>query len=229
MSLPGAVQVVADPPSAYARLVAEQLDQRDEAHPFRLAVSGGASGEACMRALLAEGLPWGGIELLFVDERCVPLTDERSNAGSLAGVLGARREGLAGWHPMSCEEGPGAYERLVREGGLDLVQLGFGPDGHVASLFPGSAGLEAPPGALVALNEDPSGHNPLPRMTLTLAAIASSPTVVVVVSGAEKHDALAGLLAGEDLPAGRVRAAERLVWLIDEAATEGLREQLSPS
>ncbi len=89
-------------------------------------------------------------------------------------------------------------------GGLDLAQIGFGPDGHTASLFPGSAGLSAPPGALVVTNDDPTGNNPLERMTLTFEALASTPTVVIVVSGAEKRGALARLLDGEDLPAARV-------------------------
>jgi 6-phosphogluconolactonase len=232
VSLHGEVRVVADPPATYAALVAElvRATQRAADRPFRLAVSGGSSGEASMRALVAQGLPWDRIELFFVDERCVPVDDPRSNAGALAPVLGEHRHELAGWHPMSCAEGPVAYEESIRAGhgggALDVVQLGFGPDGHTASIFPGSPALDAAPGALVVINNDLTGRNPLERMTLTLEAIAGAQTVVVVVIGSEKRDALARLLDGEDLPAGRVRAARRLLWLIDESAVAGLEERL---
>jgi 6-phosphogluconolactonase len=236
MALQGEVRIVADPPAAYAALVAEALadwSEREPGHreltakPFGLAVSGGGSGEACMRALIAGKLDWSKIALYFVDERCVPEDAPQSNAGSLRKVLGPHLEQLASWSPMSCEDGPEHYQRLIESlGRLDLVQLGFGPDGHTASLFPGSPGLEAPSGALVVTNRDLTGRNPLDRMTLTFEAIATAPTVVVVVSGAEKREALGRLLDGEDLPAGRVRA-ERLIWLIDEAATSGLRDRLA--
>jgi len=227
--LPGEVRVVSDPPAAYAELVAGALSDRgDDPANFRLAISGGASGIACLNALIAARLPWDEIELFFADERCVEATDPRSNAGSLGAVLGELRGRLAGWHPMSCRAGPEAYERELREaGGLDLAQLGFGPDGHTASLFPGSPGLDAAPGALVVLNHDLSGKNPLERMTLTLEGIATAATVVIVVSGADKRDALARLVAGEDLPPRRVHA-DKVVWLVDEAAAEGLRDQLAP-
>ncbi|HTW97178.1 MAG TPA: 6-phosphogluconolactonase [Acidimicrobiales bacterium] len=236
-ALAGEVRVLADPPAAYAAIVLEEVtakasgsgsSDRAGGVSFRVAVSGGASGEACMHALIAAQLPWRQIELFFADERCVPEDAPQSNAGSLRAVLGEHAAELAGFYPMSCEEGPGPYEERLRSGGLDLVQLGFGPDGHLASLFPGSPGLAAPAGSLVVTNNDVTGRNPLERMTLTLEGIALAGTVVIVVSGAEKHDALARILDGEQLPAARVRA-RRLIWLIDEAATSGLRERLGSS
>ncbi len=235
MSLVGEVRVVADPPAAYGEVVRDALagclGAAADAGPgapgrrFRLGVSGSGSGEACMRALLAADLDWGSVEIFFADERCVPLEDPRSNAGSLAGVLGGTVGELAGWHPMDCGAGPRSYEELLRgAGGLDVLQLGFGPDGHTASLFPGSAALEAAPGALVVLNNDPTGANPLERMTLTFEGIATASTVVVVVTGASKREALARAASGEPLPAtlARPRQGGRLLWLIDEEAAAGL-------
>ncbi len=100
---------------------------------------------------------------------------------------------------------------------FDLVHLGMGTDGHIASLFPGSPALEADPGRLVVLNHDPSGNNPYERMTLTYSGIARSRLVVLTVAGATKRDALQAVVDGADLPAARVQA-DRVVWLVDPAA-----------
>ena len=87
-------------------------------------------------------------------------------------------------YPMFCEEGPDPYQlRLGELGRLDVIHLGLGADGHTASLFPGSPGLDADPGRLVVMNEDPSGRNPHPRMTLTFAGIARARLVLVTVVG----------------------------------------------
>ena len=95
---------------------------------------------------------------------------------------------------------------------------GSGPDGHTASLFPGSAALDdTDPAQLVVANRDPSGVNPHDRLTLTYPAIARARQVVFTVSGASKRDAFARIAAGEDLPAGRV-AGPDMLWLVDAAA-----------
>ena len=106
-------------------------------------------------------------------------------------------------YPMRCDEGPDPYQlRLGELGRLDLVHLGLGADGHTASLFPGSPGLDADPGRLVVMNEDPTGRNPHPRMTLTFAGIARARLVLVTVAGEEKREALARVRAGDaDVPA----------------------------
>ncbi len=104
---------------------------------------------------------------------------------------------------MSCEEGPDAYQlRLGEIGKLDVIHLGLGLDGHTASLFPESPALDADPGQLVARNEDPSGRNRLPRLTLTYAGIARSRLAVFTVAGRHKRAALQALVDGADLPAG---------------------------
>ena len=122
-------------------------------------------------------------------------------------------------YPMFCDEGADPYQlRLGELGRLDVVHLGLGPDGHVASLFPDSAGLDADPGRLVVMNDDPSGHNPHHRMTLTFAGIARAHLVLVTVSGASKRDALARVIAGdEQCPGARVNA-DRVIWIADPAA-----------
>jgi 6-phosphogluconolactonase len=66
--------------------------------------------------------------------------------------------------------------------------------------------------------EDPNGRNPHPRLTLTLPAINAARCAVFTVTGAAKRDAVAALRRGDDIPAARVRA-ERIVWLLDDAAS----------
>jgi 6-phosphogluconolactonase/glucosamine-6-phosphate isomerase/deaminase len=123
---------------------------------------------------------------------------------------------------MRCAEGPDPYQlRLGDLGRIDLVHLGMGADGHTASLFPHSTALDADPGRLVAMNDDPLGNNPHQRMTLTFGGIARAALAIVTVTGEEKAPALAAIARGEDLPASRI-ASEQVMWLVDEAAASQL-------
>jgi 6-phosphogluconolactonase len=226
-SVIGEIRVVEDVPEAFAQLGAAEVrsalsTRGADDPPFRLGCSGGSSGVRCMERLaLLDEIAWGRVEVYFADERCVEPDAPQSNQRALREAFGERLVQLHGFFPMSCADGPEAYEAsLRRAGGLDLLQLGFGPDGHTASLFPGSEALSAPPERLVVRNVDPSGLNPLERLTLTYAGIATAALVVVAVMGAEKRQAFAELVAGRDLPASRVRA-ERVVWLCDEDAAKG--------
>ena len=125
---------------------------------------------------------------------------------------------------MLCEIGGAeAYDAAVRSASpIDLVHLGLGPDGHTASLFPGSTGLVAPADRLVIDNVDPTGRNPHPRMTFTYAAIGAARSVIVTVSGAAKREAFSRVRAGD--PTAPATAVDRpgVVWLVDrEALGEG--------
>lgn len=188
---------------------------------FNLVLSGGHSAQACYERLAeaSEGIiDWLSVDIYWGDERCVPPDDPDSNQLLGRQALLERVGAANAVYPMSCDEGADAYQlRIGQAGRLDVVHLGVGPDGHTASLFPNSPALDADPGQLVALNEDPSGRNAHPRMTLTFAGIARARRVVFTVGGEEKRDVVAQLLDGADLPAARVRA-EQVVWLIDKAA-----------
>ena len=123
---------------------------------------------------------------------------------------------------MRCEEGPDPYQQRVAEvGKFDVIHLGMGPCGHTASLFPDSPALEADPGRLVVMNEDPHDRNPFERMTFTFSAISRGRLVIVTVEGEEKREALARVRAGDPgVPASHI-TGEHVLWLVDPAAAGG--------
>lgn len=216
----GELVVVDDVPGEFADRVIEAFRQRTN-DDFSLALSGGQTARACYERLAAESasrIDWWLVEVYWGDERCVPPDDPESNERLGREAL-LERVGAAGSiHPMRCDDGPDPYQMRIGElGRFDVVHLGLGADGHTASLFPGSAGLEADPGRLVVMNEDPSGANPHRRMTLTLSGIARARLVLFTVAGAGKRAAMQRIVDGEDLPASRVEA-ERVVWLVDREA-----------
>jgi 6-phosphogluconolactonase len=216
----GELIVVDDLAGEFASRVIDSFENRP-GELFALALSGGVTARFCYERLAAESadcIDWLSVNVYWGDERCVPADDPESNQ-----LLGRQslleRVGAANAvYPMNCQEGPDAYQlRLGEVGKLDVIHLGMGGDGHTASLFPDSSALDADPGQLVALNDDPSGRNPHRRMTLTLSGIARSRLVIFTVSGEEKREALEAVVAGADLPAARVEA-DRVVWLVDRDA-----------
>lgn len=215
----GEVRVVPDVPEAFTAIVEEVFADRSPGTRFRIGASGGASGKACFSELArSDRIDFSSTELYFVDERCVDPESPDANQYVIAGAFGDRRRELAGFFPMSCANGPRVYEAKLRAAGrLDVIQLGLGPDGHTASLFPGSPGLLVNDGRLVVTNHDILGSNDFDRMTLTFAGIELAPVVVITVIGAARAGVVGRIARGEDLPAALVRA-ERLIWLVDEPA-----------
>ena len=196
---------------------AELAQQSITTASITLVLSGGETARACYECLAEDNrVPWRQIECFVGDERCVPPDDPDANQKMIRDTL-TDRVAVRAFHPMECDHAEDYAALISRAAPLDLVHLGFGPDGHTASLFPGSAALSAPEGRLVVPNLDPTGRNRHPRLTLTFEAIRSARWAVFTVSGAAKHDALRALLHGQDLPAAHVRA-ERVVWLCDRDA-----------
>ncbi|HET9732890.1 MAG TPA: 6-phosphogluconolactonase [Acidimicrobiales bacterium] len=217
----GELRVVDDVAVAFSDLVVAAYNDRPGGG-FSMALSGGDTARACYESLAARAaaaIDWWQVDFYWGDERCVPPDDPASNQLLGRQALLERVGAANSVHPMRCGDGGvQEYQLLLGEvGELDLVHLGLGPDGHTASLFPGSAALDADPGQLVTLNEDPNGRNPYQRMTLTLAAIARARLVVFTVAGVAKAEAMAAVYRGEDLPASRVKAGS-VVWLVDRDA-----------
>jgi 6-phosphogluconolactonase len=218
--LNGELRVVDDLPGAFASEVIAAFQGRSD-ELFSFALCGGSTAPACYERLAAESadvVDWLSVNIYWGDERCVQADDPGSNQRLGRQYLLERVGAANAVYPMSCDEGPDAYQlRLGEIGKLDVTHLGMGPDGHTASLFPGSDALDADPGQLVALNFDKTGRNPDQRMSLTFSGIARSRLVIFTVAGESKRDALKRVLAGEDLPAGRV-TADRVLWLVDPEA-----------
>jgi 6-phosphogluconolactonase len=217
----GELVVVDDVSPAFTECVAAAFSARAN-DDFSFALSGGSTARACYEHLAdntGSQIDWWKVDFYWGDERCVPLQSQDSNYRLAREALLDRVGAANATYPMRCEEGPDPYQlRIGGLGKLDLVHLGLGPDGHTASLFPRSAALDADPGRLVVMNEDPLHNNKLPRMTLTFAGIARARLVVFTVDGEDKRDAFRRVHEGDpSAPASRV-TADRVVWLVDRAA-----------
>jgi 6-phosphogluconolactonase len=208
------------------------LRERGSAH---LALSGGGTPKRAYELLAAAPLDWSSIEIWFADERCVPPEDEESNYRMAAETLiGRIAIPAAHVHRMEGELGPeqGA-QRYAAELGqrfadrapsqpsppvLDVIVLGIGPDGHIASLFPGSPTLDAGAQA-ICLPIENSPKPPPQRITLSLAVLRAARRCVLLASGPSKADALAAALAE---PTHHVPASlllrERLTVIADDDA-----------
>lgn len=225
--------------STSSRLLLALLDAQSVEQPVHLVVTGGTIGIACLEAVrhspLAAAVNWTGVHVWWGDERFLPTGDPERNetqaraalldhvpipAGNVHAVLGP--DGAA-----SPEESADAYAAELATWAAEgapapafaVLMLGMGPDGHVASLFPGLPGVHASGTAAVGVHGSPKP--PPQRVSLTFEAIACAEQAWVVVAGAEKAPMVARALAGapvDEVPAAGVRGAVRTVWLLDAAA-----------
>lgn len=205
-----------------------------------VALPGGNTPRALYRLLgsaYREALPWQAVHIFWGDERYVPADDPRSNYRM------AKEEWLdhiaippENVHPMpthlaDIDEAARRYEAILRAHfpmpwpGFDLVLLGLGPDGHTASLFPGSPALEERSRWVIPVR---APVEPPARLTLTLPVINRAAAVWFLVLGADKEEVLRKTLrgrAGRDLPAAQVRPVDGgLIWWVDAAAAALLAE-----
>jgi 6-phosphogluconolactonase len=227
-----AVEVLADVESVAAAGALRTRSAADEAIEwrgrFRIAVSGGRTPARLYQLLAADSaMRWEFVDLGFADERAVPPGHADSNfrmvTEALAAPLGARApriERMAGEAPdlrsaaRDCE--PWFQEPL------DLLLLGVGEDGHVASLFPRSALLAERVRHVEAVFDSPKP--PARRLTITPRVIAEARQVLVIATGRDKALAVARALASEgsaaECPARLARGGD---WLLDQAAATAWR------
>jgi 6-phosphogluconolactonase len=213
------LEVSPDPAAVAARaasyVAALARDAVSDRGSFAFAVSGGHTPWAMFAELAKQDVPWADVELFQVDERVAPVGDPDRNLTNLRKSIG---DAPARVHPMpvndaDLDKAAADYATVLPER-FDLVHLGLGPDGHTASLVPGDPVLEVTE-ELVAVTQPYQGHR---RMTLTYPALRRANQLLWLVTGSDKRDPLARLLAGdESIPAGRVLATRSLV-LADEAA-----------
>ncbi len=202
-----------------AELIAERArDAVSERGSFSIAVSGGRTPWAMFGLLEDHELPWQQTQIFQTDERIAPAGSADRNLTHLIAALSIGAQGSLRPMPVN-DEDPGTAATGYAEqlpDPLDLIHLGLGPDGHTASLVPGDPVLEVADRRVAVTGGAYQGTH---RMTLTYPAIDEARDLLWIVTGEEKRDPLAKLLAGdESIPAGRVKPSGPSLVLADEAA-----------
>ena len=237
-----------------ARLITRVADVQALRGAAHVVLTGGTVGIKTLAAVAASparaAVDWSRVQLWWGDERFLPSGDpERNETQARAALLdGLVAEGLLppeNIHAMpaadkagftseeSAEQYAAALADFARDGddvpAFDVLLLGMGPDGHIASLFPGQAALYEDKRSVVGVHGSPKP--PPLRVSLTLPSIQSAAEVWVVAAGAEKakvtHLALSG--AGPvQIPAAGARGRGRSLFLLDRASASELPSELAP-
>jgi len=237
--------------AAAARLVTSLVDRQAAAGSASLVLTGGGIGTAVLAELAAaparDAVDWRRLDIWWGDERFLPAGHpERNETGARAALLRHLDADPARVRPMPGADGPdgddpeaaaaryaswlAAAARPEDHGpvpSFDVLLLGIGLDGHVASLFPGLPALydERP---VVAVRGAPKP--PPLRLSLTLPAIRCAREVWVLAAGAEKAGAVRLALSDVgpvQVPAAGARGRQRTLFLLDRAAASRIPPQLS--
>ena len=225
--------------AALAKAAADRILARLGSNPGRAAIclTGGSSPKQLYQLLASDDyrsrVPWDHVHWFIGDERFVPATDPLNNMGMARRIFLDACAPADNIHPIptdlrDIDECARHYESELKSyygfGALnparpmfDVVLMGVGPDGHVASLFPGYPALEATNRWVVGV---PEAHVApfVPRVTMTLPVLASCREMLFEVAGAEKRAILTRVFDGEDLPANLACSPGDTVWLVDKAA-----------
>jgi 6-phosphogluconolactonase len=186
-----------------------------------VALSGGSTPKSFYLQLNHQPLPWDKIEFWIGDERCVPSDDPLSNQRMISETLLVGRRETVCFHPWNTTLAPetavAEYEKELhgRAGNppvMDLIFLGIGADGHVASLFPGSSVLQESERSTGVCRMP--GLNPT-RLTFTFPVLNTARQIWFMVQGKDKATIVNRLIqGGADFPAGRIQNShQKLYWL----------------
>ena len=224
---------------ALAKAAADRVMAKIATNNNRVAIclTGGSSPTELYRLLATDPfrsrIPWDRVHWFIGDERFVRADDPLNNMGMARRIFLDRCAPAANIHPIPTdtvdpEQAARRYESELKSfyGAndfdparplFDLVLMGVGPDGHTASLFPDYPAIEEIERWVVGV---PQAHvEPfVPRVTLTLPALASCREMLFEVAGAQKRAILTRVLDGENLPASRARSTGETIWLVDQAA-----------
>lgn len=246
MSSSPEIRVLTTPQELFAAAAEEIVREAAEAVAargrFTIALSGGSTPKSLFNLLATNArttLPWERMFFFWGDERHVPPTDPDSNYRMANEAMLSKVPVPPGNIFRVAAENPDAaaaakaYEETLRKffqlqpgqfPKFDLILLGMGPDGHTASLFPGTAGLQEK-SRLVIANwvEKLKTH----RLTLTLPVLNAARCVSFLVSGTDKatvlHSVLEENASGEPYPSKLIRPTDgRLIWFLDRAAASAL-------
>jgi len=203
----------------------------------QIGLTGGTIADAMHRELarMADSfeVDWSRVVIWFGDERFVPAGSPERNAGqaraAFLDAVGATRAYAvpSADEVATAEDAAEAYSTTIKEhgrGGFDVLMLGIGPDGHVASLFPGHPALACDDKIACAVHDSPKP--PPDRVTLTFGALARATEVWFLASGEGKADAVAAAIAEhgtvEQTPARGVTGLSATVWHLDRDSASHL-------
>jgi len=240
-----------------ARLVTHLVDAQSARGVAHVVLTGGTIGGAALRSLAAsrakDAVDWTAVHVWWGDERFLPSGHaDRNETQAREALLEHVRVDPDRVHAMPASDGPdgddveaaayryalelqAACEPTERFGvpGFDVLLLGVGPDGHVASLFPEHPGVYESERTVIGVHGSPKP--PPTRISLTFPAIRQAAQVWLVVSGGDKASAVQMALAGAgpvQIPAAGVSGRRATLWLLDSAAAAhlpaGLPRRMSP-
>ena len=232
--------IVVPSATALAIAAAERIVARIRANPARILIclTGGSSPkklyELLDQAIYANQIPWDRVHWFIGDDRFLPAGDPLNNMSMARASFLDRHAPAGNVHAIptesaSVDDAARQYEAKLkafygsdtldpRKPLFDVVLLGVGPDGHVASLFPGYPAIEETTRWVVGVPE--ANVTPfVPRVSLTLAPLCSCRELLFEMSGEGKRDIVTRVFAGEDLPGNRVHALfGETIWLCDKDA-----------
>ena len=224
--------------SVAGELLSRLADAQAAGHVPHIALTGGTIADAVHREVARRSpdaeVDWSRVVVWWGDERFVAPDDAERNAGQArVAFLDAIGVDPANVHEMpstadaaTVDDAAAAYSSTMREHGdgeFEVVMLGVGPDGHVASLFPGSPALDVTDRIAVGVTDSPKP--PPQRVSLTFAALNRARSVWFLVSGDAKAAAVARAVGGADvheIPASGVSGQEETIWFLDRASASAL-------
>lgn len=222
--------------SACSQFILSRLKETLRSQPrATLAISGGSSPRLMFSDMSKADFNWSNVHIFWVDERCVPPTDDRSNyklaEDTLLRPAKIQPQNVHRVHgELPPEEAAARYVSEIKQffnqselPVFDILHRGMGPDAHTASLFPGEP--------LIKNETDIAAHvwvekMKMDRVTLLPGVLRAAKCTVLQVSGAEKADALRMVLTGEkdemNYPCQIASRDERAFWFLDDAAAAKL-------
>lgn len=230
-----------------ARLITRLVDAQAARGSASMVLTGGGIGIATLRAVrespIIDAVDWRQVDVWWGDERYVDRdSDDRNEKQAREALLDhldldPERIFAMGW--LGGPDGDDADASALRYAAslasratpadplgvprFDVLLLGLGPEGHVASIFPDSPAAHETKKSVVAVHNCPKP--PPTRVSLTQLAIGAADEVWLIAAGGEKAEAVASALAGAaalDVPAAGAVGVNRTLWLLDKAAASAL-------